>query len=879
MSDRVPRMARWIVALLSAWVPVRRRDAWRSQWAAELEHRARAGVGSLALVRFALGALPHAAYLRREDMRMRGWALDLRHSLRGLVRRPGFSLLTMGTLAIGIGTASAVFSLAEAMLLRTLPQDDAGRLVRIFSTNAERGFGRFSVSFPDYRDFTAREDLFASASFYTTSGRDLSGEGDPERIRTAAVYRDYFQTLATPSTLGRTFANQEHDPGSVPTTVLAESFWARRFAADTAVSGREIRLDGVPHVVIGVVPDTHAWPVGTDAWTPLQWGTVVPDYADGRTNHTWQVVGRLRDGVPVEDASEQVQAMAASIYSRPEVDEAGTRAVVVHLGSSEGGEGAAELFGTLGTAVFVVLLIACMNASGLLVTRTWSRARELSLRAALGAGRTRLAGILFGESALLALVGGMLGVWLGHVGLARALASAPPEVQDLGEVRLNGVVIAAGAGISLLAALMAGLIPALRAARISVAQSLRDGAGQTGQGWGLARLRRVLVVGELSLALALLVAAGLAVRGFQRQIATNPGFEAEGLVSFTVRLPATRYPEPALVDDYYREAVARLEARPGVLAATSTSRLPLGAGGVSLTRAFIFDGAVPPPDGDAYSAAWIEVDPGYFETLGVRPLEGRVLTSEDGADGEPVALVTREMARRMSPEESIVGRSIRSHYDENVPRRVVGVIPDLQINGVARTPLLPLVFVPRAQAVRTAMAFLVRTSGDADDALPAIRAAMTELDPDVALDELQPLRRAHAADLGGIRFLTTLFGAFGVLALILAVGGVYGLVSYSVSQQRQGIGVRIAMGATARRVRREILAESARLSLVGLALGSGLAWVAARVLAAGMSGVATPEPSTFIGVAAVLVTAVLAASWLPATRAGRVDPVDALRSD
>jgi putative ABC transport system permease protein len=881
MSDRVPAAVRFILAIAARLVPAYRRPGWLRQWVAELEHRCTTARGRGDLVRFALGSITHALYVRREEMRIGGLMADLRQSARALLRRPGFSALTVATLAIGIGAATAIFSLAEALLLRPLPLEYNDRLVRIFSTNPQRRFGRFSVSYPDYADFTGRADLFEAASFYIEQARDVSGAADPERIVSVAVHDGFFQTLGSPTHLGRVFTSQDYDPRNGPTAVLSESFWVGRFGTDSTVVGRQIRLDGVPHTVVGIVRDGLGWPARAQVWTPLQWGGVVPEYADARTNHTWQVIARLRPGVEVEDAHGQIREMARSIYTGPAVDarDEGTEAVIVPLHSSAGGEGAGALFATLGAAVFFVLLIACMNASGLLLTRAWARARELSLRSALGAGRIRLMLIVLGEGAVLALLGGVVGVVVGTSALERAFAMAPPDITSAGDVRLNASVLLGGVGISAIAALLASAVPALRASRTSVSEALKEGSGQMTRGRGGGRLRKGLVVAELALSLALLTGAALTVSGFQRQLATDPGFDAANLLSFTVRLPRARYGEPALVDAYYAQAVERLERYPGVLAASSTSRLPLGAGGYSLGRSFVFDGAAPPPDGTEFAASWVEVDPGYFETLGVESLEGRVFRADDTADSELVAIVNQRMARQMSPNESIVGRRIRSFYDENLPRMVVGVIPDLQLNGVSRAERSPLVLVPRAQSVRTSMAFLVRTAGDPVEMIPLVRRTMTELDADVALDQLQSLRDAHAADLAGIRFLTTLFGAFGLLALVLVVSGVYGLVSTSVSQRTREIGVRVALGATSGSVVRAVIRETGSLAAFGLTLGLVLAYVAGRVLAVGMNGIAVLDLGTYVGVAILLALSVLAASWFPATRATRVNPVEALRTE
>lgn len=880
-GPRASRTARWIVGAAGFLVPGHRREVWRRQWQAELEHGSSMGKGRWELTRLALGAVPHAIYLRSREATMRGLVTDLRHSARTLLRQPGFAALTVATFAVGIGSATAIFSLAEALVLRPYPFDDADRLVQIYSTNPRRGTSRFSVSYPDYADFAGRGDLFGASSFYRPDSRDVSGGLDPERVRVAAVHGDFFQTLRSSAELGRVFAVDDHDPGEPLTAVVSESFWRGRLGADSAAVGSTIRLDGVPHTVIGVLADGFGWPAGTEVWVPLQWGGLAPDPVDARSNHSWQVVARLQPDVEIEDASEQLRAMARTIYSRPGIDErdVGTEAMAVPLRIAAAGDDPGPLFATLGATVTFVLLIVCLNVSGLLLVRAWSRARELSLRSALGAGRGRLRLIVLGESVLLALVGGALGVVLGVVGLQRAFALAPPEVTALGDPGLNPVVLSVGLGISLVAALLAGGVPALRASRLSVAEALKEGAAHASPGRSSTRMRRGLVIAEVALSLALLVGAGLTVRGLQRQLATDPGFDASNLLTFTVRLPAVRYGDEALVDAFYREATERLERHPAIVSASVASRLPLDAGGLSLGRSFIFDGDVPPPEGPSHAAAWIEVDPGWFETLGVQPVEGRAFGAEDRADAEPVAIVNQRMASRMSPDEPIVGRRIRSTYDEDLPRTVVGVIPDVQLRGVSRTQRQPVVLVPRAQSVRRAMGFLVRTADTPSAVVPAVRRSMSELDADVALAGLGTLRDAHAADLAGIRFLTTLFGTFGVLALVLAVGGVYGLVSHSVSRRRQEIGVRMAMGASSGTVRRAVLGESAVMAGIGLALGLILAYGAGRVLASAMDGVAVLEASTYVGVALLLAASVLAATWFPTVRATRVDPVEALRSE
>lgn len=876
---RIPFAVRLILSASERLVPSHRRGSWRRQWEAEVEHRiSRAPDGSL--VGFALGSARHALQLRKDELSLRGLFADVRHAGRALRRRPGFALLAVGTLAMGIGSATAVFSLAETMVLRPMPLPEPDRLVRMFSTNPSRGFSSFNVSYPDYRDLAETSGLFESTTLYQEYDEDISGGVEPERVRTIGVHDGFFQTLRSRFVLGRSFASDDHEVASEATVVLSEPFWVDRFGADSSIVGTTIRLDGEAHVVVGVVATGQGYPSRGVAWKPLRWGGVPPEWADVRSNHSWQVVGRIPPGADPGEISGLVRERARAIYSAEDIDERdiGTEAMVLSMRAAEGGEEAGALFATLGTAVFLVLLIACMNASGLLLTRAWARARELSVRAALGASRGRLAAALLGESLVLAILGGAAGLWLGHVLLVRGLAAIPPTILPEADVQMNLSVFVVAAAVSVFAALLAGIVPAIHATRISLVAAMKEGSGG-----GISRsstsLRRGLIIGEIALSLALLVSASNAVAGFQRQIAADPGFDAENLVAFGLRLPASRYEGGDAIDDFMRRALDGLVRHPDVSGATLTSTPPLGAPGTSLYRAFIFDGDPEPPDGPDYGALWIEVDPGFFETLGVQVREGRGFGDDDDESGQPVAIVNARMAALMSGGGNMLGREIRSFYDENVNRVVVGIVPDIQINGVSRPQRQRVVFVPRRQAVRREMSFLVRTTVAPEEMLAPVRSIMAGLDSDVALSDLQSLRDAHAADLAGIRFLTALFAAFGVLALAMAVSGVYGLISYSVSLRTREVGVRMAMGATTASVRWAVLRETATLALIGLVAGLPLAYGGARVLAAGMDGVALIRPQTFVVVSLVLSAAVVAASWAPAGRATRVDPIEALGSD
>jgi predicted permease len=881
MSPKLPEMVRALLRIAQLLVPAHRAASWRRQWEAELSHRRMVSGSDRGLVRFTLGAFRHAGFMAREEgMTMtRGFLVDVAFTMRSLSRRPAFLMLSLATLGVGVGSATTVVSVAEAVLLRSLPFAEADRLAAVYSSNASTGMNRFSVSYPDFVDWTGRSDLFESASMYAYRDRDLSGSDDPQRLLVAVVHTGFFETLRGGAALGRLLGTSDQDPQAEATIVLGHGLWVSSFGSDPEVIGRTVRVDGAPHTVIGVVAEGEGWPREAAAWVPLQYGNSPPEQVDRRSNHMWQVLARLRADVSPNAASQQVGAMARSWYTNNATGtERGIGAAVVSLGSANVPGEAALGLGVMGTAVLLVLLIACINQSNLLLVHAWARARELSLRAALGAGRSRLAALVMGESALLALGGGALGVGLAHLALRGMRTLAPEGSGNDLDPHLNAFVVAGALGIALMASLIAGLAPALRASRSSMAEALNDGGGRTSQGRSWARIRRSLVVAEIALSMVLLTGAGLTIRAFQAQINSDMHLDAEGVLIFNVRLPSSGYPDQALVTQYYDEAVSRLESAPGIVAVSATSSLPLGVSRFRTRRVFVVEGAPEPPAGPDFAAQWIEADPGYFEALSVEPLRGRALMADDVSGSVPVIMVNESMARLMSPEQEILGRRIRSWRDENMLREVVGVMPDLQLGSIAGRSE-PAVFVPRAQAESRAMSFLVRTAGKPGDAIATVRAVMGELNGDVALDGLRGLEAAHRDELAGVRIVTVLFGAFGFLALILAVGGVYGLVATSVAQRTRELGVRRALGGTAGSVRTMVLMEGGRLALLGLGIGVVLAISVAELLALAVVGIELLDVRTLVTVGATLGAAVLLASWLPAVRATRISPVEALRSE
>jgi predicted permease len=831
------------------------------------------------MTRFAWGSVAHAIHVRKEEGMMRGFAGDLAFTIRSLLRRPAFLLLSLCTLGVGIGSAVMVFSVGEAVLLREPPLPEPERLVGIYSTNPAIGMETFSVSYPDFRDWTARADLFESASMYMQLERDISDDGDPERLVTAGVYSGYFETLGTRATLGRLLDDGDQEPAAERTVVLSHELWRRRFGSDPQIVGRTVRLDAVPHTVVGVAAEGEGWPGGMEAWIPLRFGATPPEWVDRRSNHTWQVVARLAPGVDAGHASEQIRVMASTWYTANEsASEQTIEATAIRFRTLKAGSGAAAGLVVMGVAVFLVLLIACLNQANILLVNAWTRAREISLRAALGAGRSRLITLLMGESLVLALAGAALGLGLAWLGLRGVELMVPQGGADDIEPRFNGIVLGVTLVLALGTAVVAGLVPALRASRTSMAAALSEGGAGAGAGRSAARLRRGLVVLEMTLSVVLLSGAALTIRTFQAQVNAETGLNPESILIFDVRLPTARYPDLTASNLFFDEALQRLEATPGITTAAVGSSLPLGASRSNLMRVFLPEGAPEPPAGPDFTAQWIEVDADYFDALGVRMLRGRGVTGDDVADGPPVIVVNETMARRISPDQEVLGRRIRSWRDENLLREVVGVVPDIQLGGIAGRDQ-PAVFVPRAQGQFMNLAFMVRTTGDPGAVAPAVRTAMAEMDPNVALEGLRTLRDAHRDDLAGVRIVTLMFSVFGGLALVLATTGVYGLVALSVAQRTREIGIRMALGGSHRAVLGSVLGEGTRLGLVGLAVGLALSAAFAMFLASRIVGIPSLNAGTMGVIAGMLVGAVLVASLVPALRATRVDPVRALRAD
>lgn len=811
-----------------------------------------------------------------------GLGQDLRRGVRRLVVRPGFAIVAVLTLGLGIGASTAVFSLVRSVLLEPLPYAEPERLVMLWRPTADHTQDTW-LSEREAFEYADAVPSFERLGAYARFDANLT-EGEPERVRAAAVMPDLFGTLGVPALLGRTFAPEEDVPGQDAVVLLGHGLWQRRFGGAADVLGREIRVNGQPRTVVGVMPPHFRLPLDygetlpTELWVPaaversadLPWG-----------DRSYFVVARLVPGASAERATADMMRAHAAWAEQGHIQEGDLRnRAAVTLDALLLGNVRPALWILFG-AVGLLLLIACANVAHLLLARADARRREIATLAALGASRFRIARQLVVESALLAGGGAALGVAVAYAGLRAALAFTPVDV-----VRMRGVTIGPGvlgfaALLAVVATLLAGLAPALRLSRVNVASAMAASRGDVAP---MRRgVRRLLLVSETSLSLVLVLGAALLARSFAELRRVDLGFEPRGVLTVRVDLPRADYPEPAQVVQFYRELVQRVAALPGVASAGAVRVLPLAAtiGNWSLT----IEGR-PQVEGEDTPADWQVVTPGYIETMGIELLRGRTLTDADHEDGHLVAVINETMAARYWPGQDALGRRFHLGGGNQPWVEVVGITRDVRRNGVldgARAEM----YMPHAQWVRAknsgpaqyGMTLVLRTAGDPLALVPAVREQVRALDPNLPVSDVRTMDDVAASALAQQRFTTVLLGVFAALALALTATGLYGVVSFLTTQRTREIGVRVALGAERGDVTWLVLRDGLAAAVLGVAVGlAGSLWLT-RLLAGQLYGVAPLDPVTFAAAPALLLAIAALASWLPARRAARVSPVQALREE
>jgi len=810
---------------------------------------------------------------------------DLRFALRQLLKNPGFTAVAVLTLALGIGANTAIFSVINGVLLKPLPYPEPDRLVWLSERGAD-GEGGGPIAFPNFADWQAQQTVFEHLGVYKWENAVLTGLDEPAQLEGARMSADVLASLAVQPVMGRLFRAEEDQPGASSTVLISHRLWQSRFNGSPDAVGTAISLDNQSHTIVGVMPERFAFPEPLDYWVPVGAMSADPSWQNRRNYPGLYGIARLKSGVTLDQAQTELDLIATRLEQQYPESNQGRRVQIQRLDDNEVG-GVRRALWTLLGAVGLVLLIACANLANLFLARSAGRQKEMALRAALGASRSRIFRQLLTESVLLALIGGVGGVLLAF-GLLRVFSSGiAAGVPRADEITLDGPVLLFSAAIALVTGILFGLAPAWQAARISLQETLKGTArGTTG---GRGRLRQGLVVTEVAVTLVLLIGAGLLLRSFHQLQTLDPGFQADRVLTFQVSLPPQKYEGADRILAFYQSLLEKLRALPGVESASVSLRLPLENSTRSTT--YVVEGEpIPPPHERPFMNVQV-AGPDYFRTLGTPLLRGRPFTEsdhrahwrggrEDWASALNVIIVDEDFAQKHWPNADPIGQRIRMASRDDAPwMTVVGVVPRVKWRRLDETGGLVQGYIPFLQSPLPRMRVLVKSSAEPRPLIAAMRKTVLSLDPDQPIHQVQTLSGLREKTTGNQRLNVMLLGLFGVMALALAVVGLYGVLSYAVSQRRREIGVRMALGAQRRDVLGLVIGQGMRLALGGVALGLAGAVALTQVLRHLLFEVKPGDPLTFAIVPFVLVVVALLACWLPARRAARVDPMEALRNE
>ena len=814
---------------------------------------------------------------------------DVRYVLRGLIRRPGFAVLAIVTLALGIGANTAIFSVVNGVLLRPLPYQSPGRLAIIYGHWELKNQAEQSES--EYWDLREQAHSFERMAAFADGSANFTGSGIPERLLVGYMTADALPVLGVAPAIGRSFTAAEDLPGQPPVVVLSDGLWRRRFGGDRAVIGRQVMLDDAPATIIGVMPPGFQLPLhysgrAMEAWAPLALNPAT-DRGE-RGFHYLNTIARLRDGTPLEAASREVSSLMTRMkdtYQGKYAPEFGGSAVGV----------AAQVTGSVKPAMLVLLgavalllLIACANVAALLLARSEARSREFALRTALGAARGRLVRQLLTESAVLAAAGGILGVAVAAWGVRALVLAAPPSIPRLDAITMDGRVLLFTAAISLLTGVLFGLAPALHAVRGNVGAALAEGGRGGTTGRSRQHLRRALVVGQIALALVLVTGSGLLVQSFVRLRQVDPGFDPEHLLTARIDLSAVRYRENPEIWAFYHDLLDRLAALPGVKSAAAARALPMTGRLEIGDWSFVMEGrfSMPIKPEERRHADWLVVTPDYFRTMRIPVRQGRAFETRDVSGAPGAIIVNQTFADQVWPAGDAIGQRVLLGGGalDSVWRTVVGVVGDVRHRGLD-APARPEMYMPEAQwpggtgTANRSLYLAIRTSGDPALLANPLRGTLASMDPDVPLAEVQTMRDALGSWAAERRLTMLIVSLFAVLALTLGAVGIYGVMAHLVAHRTREIGIRLALGALPREILRLVGRQGAVMVVAGLALGTIGSLAATRLLAGMLYQVRPTDPVTFAATAVILALVAGAATLAPALRAIRIDPVEALRSE
>jgi predicted permease len=868
--------ARLWVRLVALLVPGGEREEWVEEWDGELA----AHGGSM---KHAWGALFDAWYLRREGWTMDGMLRDVRGAVKGLARRPFFTALAGVTLAVGIGATTAIYSVVDAVLLNPLPYPDSEALVSVNHTAPGINVPVLPHSEGTYLYYLENFTSLSSFAVFSDDNVNLVTGDEPQRIEGAVVTREFFDVLGVPPLLGRGFVEGEDIEGSEPVAVLGYGLWQQTFGGDRDAVGTVVEMDGVQRRVVGVMPEGFSFPGDAGLWIPR---SIDPATADAGSFGLLGV-GRLAPGATLAGANAEMQELLLRFAdAHPEEI---TREMMAQIDFRSDMKSLKDLYVSdvrqalwvlLGTVGFV-LLIACANVANLFLVRADGRQRELALRTALGASRADIVRYYLAESLALALGGGALGLGLAALGVQGLLKLAPVAVPRAAEIGMDGSVLLFTLAISLASGVLFGLFPVLGYARPDLSGALKEGGRATTAGKERHRARSFLVVAQVALALVLLVGSGLMARSFLAMRGVDIGFRPENRLVFRASLPSAEYPDAVSVREFHRALRERMAAIPGVLGAAQASAVPLED---TKSASPMEPVDRPTAEGEIGPVVNIrQVTPGYFDAMGITLAEGQDLREEDGADGVRAVVISATLARQFWPGESAAGRRIR-YQDAEEDWEVVGVAPDVRFERVTEDPA-PLAYFPmingtsETPAPTRQVAVVLHVGTEPLAFVSAARQALREVDPRLPMVDPRTMDSVVRDAMAATSFTVLLLGIAAGVALLLGTVGIYGVVSYVVSRRTQEIGVRMALGAPASVVLRQVVGQGMVLAGIGVVVGLVGAWGVSRVLTSLLYGVSPTDPLTYLGTAATLALVALAASWIPARRAAMVDPVEALHSE
>jgi predicted permease len=795
---------------------------------------------------------------------------DLRYGARMLLKNPGFTLIAVITLALGIGANAAIFNVVNAVLLRPLPFKEPERLIMIRETKLPQ-FPEFSVSPGNFLDWKSQNTVFERLVAFNGSSFNLIGTGDPEQLRGQRVTEGFLAMLGAQPELGRDFLPEEDQPGRNNVVILSHGLWQRRFGGDPKIINQPITLSGRSYTVIGVMPATFNFGGReTELWTPMGFTS---DDAQNHGGHYLSAIGQLKPGATLEQARSEMSAIAGRLAQQYPGPNAGWNVKLMPLLEFIVRSIEPALLVLLGAVAFV-LLIACANVANLLLARAAGREKEIAIRTALGARRWRIVRQLLTESALLAMAGGVAGLLLAKWGTDLLLKLAPQDLPRMNDVSLDGRVLAFTAAVTLLTGMIFGLVPALQVSKPNLTETMKDAGGRGSTEGGRRQfIRGSLVVLEVASALLLLVGAGLLIKSFWRLQQVNPGFNPNNALTMSVALPSRKYPEENQQSAFFQQLLEKVRTLPGVQAAGASNVIPLGG---DFVLGFVIEGRPPLPPGAGQSTNYYAVSADYFKAMGIPLLRGRVFTEQDTRNTTRVAVISESMAKRMFPNEDPIGKRIHVTNGPTVFREIVGIVGDVKQYGLDQDTTLQT-YEPYTQQPFSFMTLIVRTAGDPTNLTSAIRNQVLSVDKEQPISGVRTLEQRVSISIAQQRFSTLLLGVFAAVALALAAVGIYGVLSYAASQRTHEIGIRMALGARNGDVLKMVIGQGMRLALAGVTLGVGAALALTQLMKRLLFGVTAVDPITYAAIALLLTLVALFACWIPARRAAKVDPMIALR--